>query len=356
MNLVHPSGVVIAVAALSVTSMFAFAAPLAAQPRLPSQRERCSVSDDRLDELSGLASDDSAWYAVGDGGSELRVFVLDPGDCSIRDIRTASTDPDDIEDLALGPDGSVWLADIGDNRRQRDTIALHVMLEQGGSTLHRLAYPDGPHDAEAILLDGAGVPHIVTKEPFGPAGIYRPAGPLSSGETVPLEKVGSLALRATNTQGGPMSGTVGSMLVTGGSVSQDGTMIAVRTYTEAYLFSAPDGDLVAALERPPLRISLPGEPQGEAIAWEPNGTLLSGSEGLSPIRAVPHAAGFARAAGAAPPSEHFGTDNGVSDDEGPSSRDIPPRKERETSSGSLLIAACLAAAFVYLISRRHRAK
>ncbi|WP_190817370.1 NHL repeat-containing protein [Saccharopolyspora pogona] len=273
-------------------------APETAAEQALAPVEKCRVDDKRLAELSGLASDGSAWYAISDGGSSLRVFVLDPADCSIRGIRTASNDPYDVEDLALGRDGSLWLADTGDNRRRRDDIALYVMSSGGGATLYRLAYPDGPHDAEALLLDRVGVPHIVTKEPLGSAGIYRPAGPLAADRTVPLERVGSISLRSTQTPGGPLNGSLGSVLVTGGSVSQDGTAVAIRTYTEAYVYDAPDGDLVAAFQREPFRISLPNEQQGEAIAWEPDGALLSASEGNQPVRRIPGVAAAARATGA----------------------------------------------------------
>src|SRR5207237_1742002 len=107
------------------------------------------------------------------------------------------------------------------------------------------------------------------------------------------------------TQGGPV-GSFGSVLVTGGATSADGTVVALRTYTDAYLYAAPDGDVPAALQRTPMRIPLPGEKQGEAIAFDPDGTLLSGSEGVGePLRAVRGAAALAAKSGA--PSSTTGT-------------------------------------------------
>ncbi|MEV0697637.1 hypothetical protein AB0I53_06920 [Saccharopolyspora sp. NPDC050389] len=326
-------------------------AAAAEQPLAPA--EKCRVEDKRLAELSGLASDGSAWYAISDGGSSLRVFVLDPADCSVRGVRTASNDPYDVEDLALGRDGSLWLADTGDNRRRRDGIALHVMPPGGGTTLYRLVYPDGPHDAEALLLDRAGVPHIVTKEPLGAAGIYRPGAPLTADHTVPLERVGSISLRSTQTPGGPVRGAFGSVLVTGGAVNQDGTLVAIRTYTEAYVYNAPDGDLVAAFQREPLRIPLPNEQQGEAIAWEPDGGLLSASEGNQPVRRIPGVAVAARTpgaqdedAGSAPPPPGGDADQAQ-----------PPANPVGTgmSTGqALLLAAALAGLLIFVTRRLRR--
>lgn len=256
-------------------------------PRLPEQR--CQPGAE-LDELSGLASDGDSWYAVNDGGTSLKVYVLDPQDCSVTATRTAAVDPYDVEDLSLAPNGALWLADTGDNNRHRESVAFHVLETDSSARLYRVRYPDGPHDAEALVMDGNGVPHIVTKEPFGTAGVYRPAASLTSDRTVPLERVASVGLSVTDTPGGPLSSHLDSIQVTGAAMNRNGRIVAIRTYTDAYLYPAPHGDLIAALQREPVRVPLPNEPQGEAIAWEQNGTLLSASEGEHPISAVAGAA------------------------------------------------------------------
>lgn len=245
----------------------------------PAVRQLCTPTDPELTELSGLASDGHRWYAVSDGGTRLRVQVLDPADCRVLDRITAGVDPYDVEDLALARDGALWLADTGDNDLKRSTVALHRLTPDGGARLYRLTYPDGPHDTETLLLDHTGVPYLVTKE-LGAARVYRPSGGLAEPGPTPLEQVGTVRIEPTSTPGGPV-GTVGSVLVTGGAVSPDGLVVALRTYTDAYLFAAPGGDVRAALATTPVRIPLPGEPQGEAVALAPDGTLLSGSEGLT---------------------------------------------------------------------------
>lgn len=318
-------------------------------PELPPPSEVCTVVDPGLAELSGLDTDGDSWFATGDGGTSLSVTVLDPTDCSVRDERTAPADPYDVEDLALGADGELWLADTGDNQRERETAALHVMYPDGRSVLHRLTYPDGPHDAEAMLLDARGVPHIVTKEPFGEAGVYRPSEPLVDGETVPLERVGSVRLGPTATPGGPVAGSVASVLVTGGAVSADGRTVALRTYTDAYVFPAPDGDVVAALGRPPVRIPLPGEPQGEAVAFTPEGALLSASEGSHPVRTVP---GVAQAVSEeVPPSGANGNE-----EPSPAEQAGESGADGNTTGQNLVIAAVFAALIMYFGGKLARLK
>ncbi|MDV6014489.1 hypothetical protein [Haloechinothrix sp. LS1_15] len=279
--------VLVAVACLAL--LIGGAAPVAAEPDgVPSPHTLCIIDDERLPAISGMVADGDHWYVVNDGGWRLEVYVLDR-DCVVREVRTDDTNPFDVEDLARGPDGTLWLSDTGDNHRERDTVALHELAPDGRATLYRLTYPDGPRDAEALLLDRDGVPHIVTKTETGRPGVYRPEEPLRSPGPTPLERVAELTISPTDTTGGP-AGFLGSVLVTGGAVSADGGVIALRTYTDAYLFAAPDGDVVAALQREPVRIPLPDEPQGEALAFEPDGTLLSTSEGVGqPVRAVPGA-------------------------------------------------------------------
>lgn len=268
----------------------------------PAPEVRCTVTDDRLAELSGMVVDGDAVWAMSDGGREVTVHRLDGG-CAIADTRTADVDPFDAEDLARGPDGALWVADTGDNELSRETVAVIVLPERGEARLHRLTYPDGPHDAEALVVDADGVPFVITKEAGRPAGVYRPAGPPQDAGPAPMERVAQVSLPASDTEGGPIGG-LGTRTVTGAGLSADGSVVALRTYTDAWLFPVPDGDLAAALARDPARVPLPGEPQGEAVAFEADGTLLSASEsrGGEPgeLRAVPGALALAGETSAGP--------------------------------------------------------
>lgn len=257
---------------------------------------RCAPTDPRVAELSGLVSDGERWYAVNDGGTAATVVVLTK-DCQVEREIIGDVDPYDVEDLARAPDGTFWLGDAGDNDRDRKTAALISLTPEGDATLYRLTYPDGPHDTEALLLDGDGAPYLVTKETSGKANVYRPSAKLASPGPTPLELVGTVGIKSTTTPGGPVPGIVGSVTVTGAATSQDGSVVALRTYTDAYLWHVGDDGLVAALKKKPVRVPLPNEAQGEAIAFEPDGSLLSASERTAqskpagePIRAVAGAA------------------------------------------------------------------
>ncbi|MCX2953415.1 hypothetical protein ORI60_34250 [Lentzea sp. NEAU-D7] len=295
-----------------------------------------------MQELSGLTSNGKQFFAVSDSDNgTLRIQVMGR-DCVVKRTITAPVDPYDVEDLAMAPDGTLWASDTGDNNKSRSTVALHKVSPSGAVERFRLTYPDGKHDAEALFIDKSGTPYIITKEPLGSALVYRPTAPLRTDASVPLEQVTRVSLTSTDTPGGPLEGTLDSRLVTGAASAADGSVIALRTYTDAYLFPVPDGDVVKALSGDPVRVPLPNEPQGEAIAFDPDGTLLSASEGTgTPIRAVAGAAALAQppppTTTAPPPAAQPGTSQPKTSQQGSSSWQNWPLAL--TLGGIVLIAA-----------------
>lgn len=263
-------------------------------PALPASAEeaavpsvQCQITDARLAELSGLVVVGDRMLALNDGGEQVAVHLLDPA-CQVIDAHTSPVDPFDPEDLAVAADGTVWVADIGDNNQARATVALLALRPDGTTGIFRLTYPDGPHDAEALLLAPDGTPHLVTKEVLGASGVYRPTSALVDGGTVGTEKVASVNLTFTGTAGGPV-GQAGQLLVTGGAVAADGSRIALRTYTDAYVWPLAGSDVAGALNTVPVRVPLPPSPQGEAISFAADNLgLVVASEGLpSDVTVVP---------------------------------------------------------------------
>ncbi|NLE81974.1 MAG: hypothetical protein GX610_20820 [Rhodococcus sp.] len=259
----------------------------------PEFETLCTPTDPRLAELSGLVSSGSTLYAIGDSGSDDAVAVMDRS-CAVSEWLTVPVDPYDVEDIAA-TDTDLWLGDTGDNDRRRDTVALTRMdRETGAGELYRLTYPDGAHDAETLLLQPDGVPLIVTKNVVGASSVYRPVGGTSVDELAqpgpsPLEKVGDIDVSATAEQG-----AIGSVMFTGGAVSADGTVAAVRSYSDVYLFPVTDGNVGDALvSGEAVRVPLPDQPQGEAVAFTDSGDLLIASEArdgaLPPIQILRNA-------------------------------------------------------------------
>jgi hypothetical protein len=158
-----------------------------------------------------------------------------------------------------------------------------------------LRYPDGAHDAEALLLDArSGDLVIVTKVTRGSvAGVYRApeASTAPAGSTLGLVRVGDL--------GAPRDAGVADQLaqlagfgeyassVTAGSASAQAGVALIRTYTGIAAYLWPSRVTLAdALLTTPCRAPAPTDPrfpQGEAVALAPNGSnYITASEGAGP--------------------------------------------------------------------------
>lgn len=286
-------------------------APAGATPTYSTSTTVCTVTDPRINEGSGMVLRGDGFDVINDGGDVVQVFHLDRA-CAVTGLTTASLDPFDTEDLATGPDGRLWVGDIGDNDQKRESVAVEIIdgtVEDasGSALLRRFTYPDGPHDAEALIVDPAGRIVIVTKEFLGGSGVYSSTDPVDvspdgSSDPVALVKVGVLQLEVTNTPGGPI-GLAGNLTVTGAATTADHSLVALRTYTDAYVWSVPAISSIAQTltDDAPVRSALPEQPQGEAIALAGDGTMYLYGEGvgqqivgLAPTGEAPPASGTSR--------------------------------------------------------------
>jgi hypothetical protein len=268
-------------AAAAVTALLGVlaAAPGAAAPSsspapAPGQKV-CDVNDEHLgnDNVTGLAATAKGYDVVNDNDPSQTVQVYQIGtDCKVQPLVQDQRQPNMPEDLAVTPDGSVWVADIGDPTSQRQSVAVWKFTgNNDGAKRYHLSYPDGPHNAAAMLVSPNGSLAIVTKDP-GVGKVYVPTGPLTSEEqTVSMKLAGSIKLTATGTPGGPI-GQLGQRVFTGGAVSPDGKRAVLRTYTDAYEWDVTGGDVATSVVKgKPRRTPLPNEPAGEAISYSTDG-------------------------------------------------------------------------------------
>jgi hypothetical protein len=216
-------------------------------------------------ELSGLVRSRSrpgVLWAHNDSGDRARVLALAGDGRLLAEVAVTGAEAVDWEDIAIRG-STLYVGDTGDNRAQRAEVAVYRFAEpQAGATsvaAERLAlrYPDGAHDAEALLVDPrSGALAIVTKDFGGVAGVY-----------VARPSSGTLRLAATLELGFGEA-------VTAGDVSADGRVIALRTYDKAFVWTRRRGEsLAAALRRKPCTagVSLLDEGQGEALALSRDG-------------------------------------------------------------------------------------
>jgi hypothetical protein len=216
-----------------------------------------------LTSVSGLAAslrhDDVVW-AVEDSFEPAEVTALDPAGRVVATIRLVGEPLMNLdwEDLAVapGPDGRPWIhvADIGDNLGIRTEVRIHRFPEPDlvdsaiTPETTRARYEVGRPDAEALLVDRLGSTWIIDKTPIGPTRIFR------------LDDDGVLRERGTLDLGGEQ--------VTAADLSEDGTLLALRTDRQVRLHRVPDGgDIVDALVGPSCATPDLDEPQGESVAF-----------------------------------------------------------------------------------------
>lgn len=184
--------------------------------------------------------------------------------------------------------------------------------------IHRFVYPDPPHDAEALLINGDGTPIIITKEDEAAkmgaaAGLYVPAAAVQNNNAtgVPLKRVGEFKPPATDTAN-PLS-TLGRGVITGAATSPDRKRVVLRTYADAFEWDVPDGDVVKAITTGKPRITpLPNEPMGEAITYSADGaTFLTVTDNDDSNTSSVNILQYTRAVASTTVSKSAGTDSGA---------------------------------------------
>lgn len=229
-------------------------------------------------ELSGLALSHAQAHVLwthNDSGDRARVFAITPGGRLLADLAVTDAEQLDWEDIAIGsapPAGdALYIGDIGDNLAARSAVVVYRVPEPrlaGGAPSATapaapltLRYPDGPRDAEALLVDpSSGALVIATKEFGGIARVYVADHPAADATTT-MRRAGRVSL-----------GT--GAAVTAGDVSANGRTIVLRTYDRAFVWSRRRGEsVVTALRRRPCaaRTDLGAEGQAEALALSRDG-------------------------------------------------------------------------------------
>lgn len=238
--------------------------------------EAFSFRDPEIVESSGIALVDGLVVTTNDSGDTGRVFAVDPDTGETVGVTQWEEDPEDVEALAPGGDGAVWVADIGDNGESRDSIEVtRVPVGRGDRAAdeetYDLVYPDGAQNAESLLADPDGRLYVATKSVFGGT-LYAAPRALAADEANRLQALGSVLPIATD-----------------GAFFPDGEHLVVRDYSRAAVYSFPGLEEVGSFR-------LPDQEQGEGIVVDDDGSLLVTSEGqFAPVLRVPLPADVRRA-------------------------------------------------------------
>jgi hypothetical protein len=254
-------------AAVAATALLvAVPATVAAVSTQGGPRLLFRIQPSEIDESSSLVistTHPGLVYTANDSGDSATVYVLDDrtgalvGETSIEGV-----DPLDIEAMTLGGDGTLIVADVGDNDNERPDVTVYRIDEPSAGTHTvnadsvRLTYPGGSRNAEAVVYDSdSGRLYVVGKQ-FAGAHVYRSPPHIFAHRQVTVRAIAAAPALATD-----------AALLPGGDVA------VIRTYFAAYFYAFPGW-------RPLAERELPDQRQGESLAVADGGRdIWIGSEG-----------------------------------------------------------------------------
>src|SRR6267378_7379326 len=214
----------------------------------------------RLVESSGVAVSRAypgVLWTHNDSGDGPYLYATDLRGTDRGALLVPGADAVDWEDISLGPcpvvfspqaSACVYLADTGDNLEFRPFVTVYAVPEPApperasdtsGTTsapaVLRLRYPDGAHDVEAVYVSPRDTAvYLVSKGATRGSAIRvyrvdRRAWPTrdTASDIVVATLVQTLDIRPNSEAG---------RVVTAGAVRSDGRLVALRTYSEIYLF------------------------------------------------------------------------------------------------------------------------
>jgi len=275
---------------LSLASLSFSCASYAKSAEFLSGRPMGKIQSDSLREISGIAAsrrNPGVLYVHNDSGEGARIYAIDEKAQLLGVYNIEGANQRDWEDIAVGPGPDpnqqyLYIGDIGDNGARYPEVIVYRVPEPkvdagrpfppmtiGPADAIRLVYPDGPRDAETLLVDPLTRDlYIISKRELLPK-VYRAAYPQSTTQRTKLEQVAIMPFGS---------------FPTGGDVSPDGRRVIVRGMFNAALWDRPAGaPLWHAFSAKPAAIPVADEPQGEAICFDSKGRgYFTISEGKHP--------------------------------------------------------------------------
>ncbi|WTW99415.1 hypothetical protein OG216_41430 [Streptomycetaceae bacterium NBC_01309] len=257
----------------AVVSAVALALAGAAPAVAESDGKVATIGDARITESSGLAASarhPGVFWTHNDSGGRPQLFAVGADGSVKATVTLAGAKAVDWEAIALGKDESgapaLYVADIGDNRGQRTDATVYRVREpdvlrdaQVTPVRYRIAYEDGPRDAEAFMVHPSTNRVVVASKQLRGAGVYESAGPLRA------DVVNTLSRTAK-----------APAMVTDGAYSPDGSRFILRGYLSSDMYAAP-GAWIGSVDSPVQQ-------QGESVTFRPDGAaVLFGSEGADSV-------------------------------------------------------------------------
>jgi hypothetical protein len=229
-----------------------------------------AVSQPALTEASGIAdskANPGYLWVEQDSGNPPDLDLLQHDGTWLKSIHLANVNNRDWEDIVLsaGPKSGVqylYIAETGDNLLVHPDYAIYRLEEPTAATdtvkqIEKIAffYPDGSHNAEAILVDPDTKDIYIITKVERRSKVYKLTYPYSTTVINKAEEVGILTYN----------------LAVSAAISPSGKEIVVKTYDAIYSYQRNSGEtIMQTLGKEPVTLPYTAEPQGEAIVFANN--------------------------------------------------------------------------------------
>jgi len=228
-----------------------------------------------------------------DSGDTSRFFAITPQG-KIKSVIYFKGDPKekqgvaDCEDIAVGPGpvkgrSYVYMGDIGDNDSWRRYITVYRIEEQkswigkdsviqANAVAAHFRYPDGPHDAETLMIDPVEKLLYIVSKRSDSVTVYTSSLNFKPNDTITLTKRCKLYF----------SGFRPFKWITAGDISRDGQQILLKDYVKVYYWKRNVNEPIwKTMQRKPEALPYQQEKQGEAIGFTLDGKgYYTTSEGV----------------------------------------------------------------------------
>jgi len=253
------------------------------------------LQNKQLNEISGIAASGifkDIYYIHNDSDDTSRVFSISPegklkNTIYFKGDATIKLGVKDCEDIAvgIGPAAGksyIYMGDIGDNNAVRKYITIYRIEEQpawakdslikAASVPLHLKYPDGPKDAETLMLDPIEKLLYIVSKRGDTVGVYTTPLKYKPNDTVVLTKRCKLFFEGIK----PLK------WITAGDISRDGQQILIKNYEKVYYWRRIGKEPIwQTVQRKPAELPYQPEKQGEAIGFTLDGTgYYTTSEGV----------------------------------------------------------------------------
>jgi hypothetical protein len=235
-----------------------------------------TVNDPLIQSASGLSASrayPNMFWTHNDAGKYNYIFLLDSTGKRKAFFQVTGAVNTDWTDMAIGPGPAagvnyLYLADIGDSKVSRYNVSVqrfpepHAPLDTSGklgttekAEFINFQYPDGPRDAESILLD-ATTKDIYIIDKSTPADVYIAPYPQPVDSLFTIKKIARILVSSLR----------------GGAMSSDGQEILLKNLTAIYYWKRHAGESVLnTLLSQPVQEPYTVEQHGEAICWSVSG-------------------------------------------------------------------------------------